>query len=90
MAGLTAEGLDALGTAMLAIPDESMDVSICDTKVGTLTVRTGIAFCVYPSDVLLGGFSPHARDVQVQGQAPQLTRGCRRGDRWGNQAECVA
>ncbi|HEX6477769.1 MAG TPA: hypothetical protein VF043_02910 [Ktedonobacteraceae bacterium] len=29
-AGLTAKGLDALGAAMLAIPDESMDGGVCD------------------------------------------------------------
>jgi hypothetical protein len=29
-AGLTAKGLDALGTAMLAITDESMDGGVCD------------------------------------------------------------
>jgi len=33
---------------MLPIPDESMDVSICDPEVRTLLVRTGEAFSGYP------------------------------------------
>ena len=46
-AGLTAKGLDALGAAMLAIPDESMDGGVCDPKVWALWVRTGKALRVY-------------------------------------------
>src|SRR5258708_1869060 len=47
-AGLTAKGLDPLGMAMLAIPNQSMNVSICDAAVGALLVRTGEALCVHP------------------------------------------
>jgi len=75
---------------MLAIPDERMDVSICDPEVQTLLIGTGEAFGGYPSGVLLVGFSPHARDVQAQAKAPHPTRECRRDDRWGNRLGCVA
>ncbi len=37
VAGLTAKGLDPLGTSMLAIPDQSTNVCVCDFKVGTLS-----------------------------------------------------
>jgi len=47
-AGLTAKGLDLLGMAMLAIPDEGMDVRIGDPEVGALLIGTGEAFGVYP------------------------------------------
>ncbi len=48
VAGLTAKGLDPLGTSMLAIPDQSTNVCVCDFKVGTLSVRTGEALGVHP------------------------------------------
>src|SRR6266516_3210944 len=47
-ASLTAKGLDLLGTAMLAIPNQSVDVSVGDSKVRALLVGTGEAFGVYP------------------------------------------
>jgi hypothetical protein len=47
-AGLTTERLDPLSMTMLPIPDESMDVSVCDPEVRTLVIRTGEAFGVYP------------------------------------------
>jgi hypothetical protein len=47
VAGLTTKRLNPLSRAMLAIPDESMDVSVCDPKVRTLTVRTGEALRIY-------------------------------------------
>jgi len=47
-AGLAAQCLDALGMAMLAIANESMDVSVCDAEVQALMVRTGEAICVHP------------------------------------------
>ena len=50
--------LDALGMAMLAIPNESMNVSVCDAEVRALVVRTGEAICVYPL-----GCSPAAFDL---------------------------
>ena len=57
-ASLAAQCLDALGMAMLAIPNESMNVSVCDAEVWTLVVRTGEANCVYPL-----GCSPAAFDL---------------------------
>src|SRR5205085_2493040 len=42
-AGLTPKGLDAFGLAMRAISNQRMNVCICNAKVGTLSVRTGIA-----------------------------------------------
>jgi len=53
---LTAEGLDLLGTTMLAISHQSMDGSVCDTTVWALLVRTGEALGVDPSGVLPVGF----------------------------------
>jgi len=47
-AGLTAKGLDPLGMAMLAIPNQGMNVSVCDAGVGALSVGTGEALCVHP------------------------------------------
>jgi hypothetical protein len=47
-AGLTTERLDPLSMTMLPIPDESMDVSVCDPEVRTLVIRTGEAVGVYP------------------------------------------
>jgi hypothetical protein len=75
---LTAKGLDALGMAMLAIPNQRVDVSIGDPEVRALLIGTGEAFGGYP----LGG-SPAAF---------HLTPGVSwcRGDRWGNQAGCGA
>ena len=45
---LTAKGLDPLAMAMLAISNESMNVRVCDSRVGALAVRTGEALCVQP------------------------------------------
>jgi len=45
---LTAKRLDPLGMAMLAIPNQSVDVSICDAGVRALSVGTGKALCVHP------------------------------------------
>ena len=47
-AGLAAKRLDPLGMAMLAIPNQGMNVSICDAGVGALSVGTGKALCVHP------------------------------------------
>jgi hypothetical protein len=52
-ASLTAKGLDALGTAMLAIPNQRVDPIICDAEVQALLVWTGEAHGLYP----LGGSS---------------------------------
>jgi hypothetical protein len=43
-ARLAAEGLDGLCTAMLAIPDEGVELSIGVPEVGVLLIRTGEAF----------------------------------------------
>jgi hypothetical protein len=48
VASLTAKGLDAFGLAMLTVSNQSMNVSVCDSKVGTLSIRTGEALCVHP------------------------------------------
>jgi hypothetical protein len=42
-ASLTAKGLDALSLAMLAIPDQRVDVSIGDAAIRALRVGTGVA-----------------------------------------------
>ncbi len=47
VASLTTKRLDPLSRAMLAIPNESMEVSVCDTEVETLAVRTSKALRVY-------------------------------------------
>src|SRR6266487_4316821 len=41
VARLTAKGLDRLSTPMLAIPDERMDVSVCDAEVRAQLIGTG-------------------------------------------------
>ena len=46
-AGETSKRLDPLGTAMLAISDEGMDVSIGDPAVRALLIRTGVALGVH-------------------------------------------
>jgi len=53
-ASLTAKRLDLLSMTVLPIPDESMDVSVCDPKVQTLLIGTGEALGVDP----LGCSSP--------------------------------
>ena len=88
VASLTAKGLDALGLAMLAIPDKGVDVSIRDPVVRALLIRTGVALCSR-AWVLPAGFSPHARGVQEQALALHPTRQWRRDDRQGNQEGCV-
>ena len=45
-AGLTPKGLDRLGTPMLAIPDQRVELRIGVAKVLALRVRTGEAFSV--------------------------------------------
>src|SRR5215471_21722291 len=43
---LTPKGLDRLSTAMLAVPDQRVDASVCLAKVRALPVGTGEAFGV--------------------------------------------
>lgn len=50
------KGLDALGLTMLAILDESVDVSLGDAKVLTLPVGTGETLGVHPDGGLPAGF----------------------------------
>jgi hypothetical protein len=47
-AGLATKGLDPLNTAMLAIPDQRMNVCVCQAEVGALRVGAGEALGVYP------------------------------------------
>jgi hypothetical protein len=47
-AGLTAKGLDALGTAMLTIANQCVDLGIGDPAVGALRVGTGVALSIHP------------------------------------------
>jgi len=47
-AGLTAEGLDPLSMAMFAIANQSMNVSVCDTRIRAPGVRAGKALRVKP------------------------------------------
>ncbi len=56
MAGLTAERLDLLSTTVLAIANQSMDLSIGDAEVGALLIGTGEAGGVHPSGALPAGF----------------------------------
>ena len=53
-AGLTAKGLDSFGLAVLAIADQSVDVSIGDAEVEALRVGTGEALGVHA----FGGSAP--------------------------------
>ena len=89
VASLTAKRLDPLGMAMLAISDESMDVSIGDPEVRALLVGTGEALGVYPLGCSPPAFhlAPGAHEA---GAGPHPTKGCRRGDRRGNRVGCVA
>jgi hypothetical protein len=90
--GLTTKRLDPLSMTMLAIPNQSMNVNLCDAGVETLVVRTGEALFAYPLRRSPVGFSSHARGVKAEalGRAPQPTKECRRGDRRGNHVESVA
>jgi hypothetical protein len=55
-AGLTTKGLDVLGTAMLAIADESVDLSIGDPEGGARSVGAGEACGVHADGALPDGF----------------------------------
>ncbi len=47
-AGLTAKRLDPLGMAMRAIPNQGVNVSVCDPGVRALLVGTGEALGIHP------------------------------------------
>jgi len=68
VAGLTAKGLDRLSTPMLAVPDQCMEMSVCDPEVQTLLIETCETFGVDPL-----GRSPSAF---------HLTPGAYRRRRW--------
>ena len=89
-AGRTSKHLDSLGMAMLAIPDQRMNVSLGDPEVRAPLIRTGVAVGVHASGVLPAGFSPHARGIQAEVLALHSTREWRRDDRWGNRVESEA
>ena len=74
VAGLTAKGLDALGLAMLAIPDQRVDVSIGDAEVRALLVGTGEACGVHA----FGG-SPAAFDLAPGAHRQRRWPSTRRG-----------
>ncbi len=73
-AGLTPKRLDLLSLTMLAIPDEGVDVCLGDAEVQTLLIGTGEAFGLHASGGLPAGFSPQAKDAQVQALALQPMR----------------
>ncbi len=75
---------------MLAIPNERMDVGVCDPEVQTLLIGTGEACGGYADGGLLAGFSPRTRGAQAQEQVPQQASWCKRGDRWGNRLGSAA
>jgi hypothetical protein len=90
MAGLTAKGLDPLVTAMLAIANESMDVSIGDPEVGALSVGTGVALCVDLLRCSPAAFhlAPGTRNQHVL--ALHSTREWSRDDKQGNRLGSAA
>src|SRR5215467_8643170 len=65
VAGLAAKRLDALGLAMLAIPDQSMNVGICDSGIRARSVGAGEAFGVHSFGSTSAAFDlapgPHRR-----------------------------
>jgi hypothetical protein len=67
-AGLTAKRLDALSMAMCTISNQGVNVSIGDSRVRTLSVRTGEALCVHP--------------LRCSPAAFHLTPGAHRRRRW--------
>ena len=89
-AGLTAKGLDPLGLAMLAIPNQRVDSGVSIAKVRALLVRTGEPIGVDAFGELPADFSPQTRDVQGEVLALQSTRPGRRDDRRDNRLGCEA
>jgi hypothetical protein len=83
-AGLTTERLDPLDTAMLAISDEGVDVSIGDLGVRAQLVGTSVALGVHPLGCSPPAFhlSPRSRHLQALTLHP--TREWRRDDKRGN------
>ncbi len=46
--GLATKGLDLLSATMCAIPNQGVDVSVCDAEVRALVIGTGEALGIYP------------------------------------------
>ena len=63
---MTTKGLDSLETAMLAISDQGVDVSVCDPRVRALLIGTGVALGIHPDGGLPAGFSLLAKVAQDQ------------------------
>src|SRR6266478_3036905 len=65
VAGRASKRLDALGLAVLAIPDQSMNVGICDSRIRACSVGTGEACGVHPFGGASAAFDlapgPHRR-----------------------------
>ena len=72
-ARLTANGLDRLGTAMRAITNQRVDLSIGDGEVRALPIGTGKALGIHP----IGGSSP-AFDLRPGTHKEQCTGYVRR------------
>jgi len=87
-ARLATKRLYALGMPMLAVPDQSMEVSVSVPEVPALRVRTGEAFGLYPSGELPAGFLPRTRAAQAMALLP--TRKWSRDDRRGSPEGFVA
>jgi len=74
VARLAAKGLDLLGTAMLTITNQRVDLGIGDPAVGTLRVGTGKALGVHPF-----GCSPPAFDLAPRSHRQRRWPTTRRG-----------
>jgi hypothetical protein len=74
VAGLTTKRLDPLSMTVLPIADESMDVSVSDSKLGALLVRTGEALGGYPP-----GCSPAAFHLSPRSHRSRRCASTRRG-----------
>ncbi len=71
-AGLAAKGLDLLGTAVLAIPNQSVALGIGDPAIRALLVGTGKALGVHPLGCSLAAFELAPR---AYGSRPYTQRG---------------
>jgi hypothetical protein len=87
---LTTKRLDPLATAMRAVANQSVDVSLGVPKVGALGVGTSEPFGVDADGGLRAGFSPHARVVQAEALALHTPGQGGHGNRPGNRVGCVA
>ncbi len=90
MAGLTAERLDPLSTPMLAIADQSVDLSIGVPEVPALLVGTSELFGVDADGELPADFSPRSRAAPALAMDQHLLRRWRKGNRPDNHVGCAA